>query len=278
MVPPQPSGSACFDAAAVLETLRAHKPLVHHITNWVTIYDCANAVRAIGALPVMAHAPEEAAEMSGISSALVLNIGTLTAELVDSMVLAGKAANKKNIPVVLDAVGAGATKMRTDKVLELLRTVRVSVLKGNAGEIATLAGASAEVRGVESAGVKGDIKTIACGLSGKQNCVVVVTGKEDMVFSPSHSAHSYSILNGHEMMGNVVGTGCISASLIGCFAAVEPDAGKASAAALSCFGIAGELAAKKAGGPGTYLAALLDELSALDRAKIEKMQKVTVLG
>lgn len=277
MVQQRFSGSAGFDAASALENLRVRRPLVHHITNWVTIYDCANAVRAIGALPVMAHAPEESAEMAGISSALVLNIGTLTNELVDSMVLAGKAANKKNIPVVLDVVGAGATKMRTEKSLELMRTIDISIVKGNAGEIATLAGASAEVRGVESAGVGGNIKEIARRLAGKQNCVVAVTGKEDLVFSPS-PAHSYSILNGHEMMGRVVGTGCISASLIGCFAAVEPDYAKASAAALSCFGIAGELAAKKSGGPGTYLSALLDELSLLNRAKIVKMQKIRALG
>src|SRR3989338_2507989 len=117
--------------SAIFEKVRIGKPLVHHITNWVTIYDCANMTRAFGALPVMAHAREEAAEMAAIASALVLNIGTLTPELVDSMIIAGRSANKKGIPVVLDAVGVGATKLRDNEALRLLKEIKINIIKGN---------------------------------------------------------------------------------------------------------------------------------------------------
>jgi hydroxyethylthiazole kinase len=110
-----------FNAYAVLEKLRAEKPVVHHLTNWVTIYDCANIVKVFGASPVMAHAKEEVADMAKIASALVLNIGTLTVEFIDAMKLAAKSANEKGIPVVLDVCGAGATRLRDDKCFELLR-------------------------------------------------------------------------------------------------------------------------------------------------------------
>src|SRR3989338_6933772 len=126
--------------AETFEKVRTSKPLVHHITNWVTIYDCANMTRVFGALPVMAHAKEESADMAAIASSLVLNIGTLTQELIDSMIVAGKSANKKGIPVVLDAVGVGATKLRDEEALRLLNSIKIDIIKGNASEIAKLAG------------------------------------------------------------------------------------------------------------------------------------------
>ena len=158
-----------LQAYKTLEKIRKQKPLVHHITNWVTIYDCAHATRCIGALPVMAHAKEEVEQMTGIAQALVLNIGTLTPELVEAMILAGKQANRNSIPVVLDAVGAGATDLRTDKAMEIMDAVHVDVIKGNAGEIATVAGGSAEVKGVESMGVEGDPVAIAKELARARN-------------------------------------------------------------------------------------------------------------
>ena len=125
-----------IDSSEPMEKVRREKPLIHHITNFVTIYDCANIVKAFGASPVMAHAREEVADMAGISSALVLNIGTLTSEIVEAMLLAGKSANVKHIPVILDVCGAGATKFRDDKCFEILDAVRVSIIKGNSSEIA----------------------------------------------------------------------------------------------------------------------------------------------
>jgi hydroxyethylthiazole kinase len=121
-----------MDIFGVLEKVRREKPLVHHITNWVTIYDCANLVKVFGASPVMAHAMEEVEEMASLASSLVLNIGTLTVELVEAMVLAGQAANRKGIPVILDACGAGATRLRNEKTASILDRVKVSVIKGNA--------------------------------------------------------------------------------------------------------------------------------------------------
>lgn len=254
-----------------LEKIRDQKPLVHHITNWVTIYDCANVVRAIGALPVMAHAIEEVEQMTSIADALVLNIGTLTTTLVESMILAGKKANEKNIPIVLDAVGVGATNLRTGKVKEILKEVKISILKGNSSEIGTLAGLEAETKGVEAISVKGNLVEIAKKLADKENLTVVITGKEDIV---SDGKDSLVCKNGHELMSKFVGTGCMAASVIGAFAAVEKNCTSASVSALCCFGIAGEQAAKTAQGPGSYKVNFFDEIYRLNKDSIEKMKKI----
>src|SRR5215211_7844757 len=138
-----------------LRELRERKPLVHQITNYVVMNETANATLALGALPVMAHAREEVEEMVALAGALVINIGTLSPHWVDAMLTAGRAANARGVPVVLDPVGAGATRYRTDTARRLLDEVKVTVLRGNQGEIATLVGVEAEVRGVESIGVGG---------------------------------------------------------------------------------------------------------------------------
>jgi len=261
-----------IDTYSVLAKIKKEKPLIHHLTNWVTIYDCANVTRTIGALPVMAHAPEEVAQMAGIASALVLNIGTLTKDFVDSMIIAGKVANKKGIPIILDAVGAGATDFRTVECKCLLRELKIGIIKGNAGEVSTLAGVEAEVRGVESVKA-GDPVTVAESLAKTSGSVVVITGKTDVV---SDSKRTYKIHNGHEMMGKVVGTGCMAASVIASFAAVEKDYAKAAAAALSCYGIAGEIAAASptVKGPGTFKEAFFDALYNLSKKDIESKARI----
>ena len=261
------------DVAAVWNKIQEKKPLVHHLTNWVTIYDCAQATRSFGALPVMAHAPEEVAEMTGISGALVLNIGTLTEEFVDAMIIAGKTANKKGTPVVLDCVGVGATKLRTEEARRLLKEVRFAIVKGNAGEISTLAGVEAEVRGVESISASGNRKETAKKLAKMENAVVVITGAQDTVASPD--GRVFLVDNGHALMGRVVGTGCMAASVIGAFAAVEKDYAKAAAAALAAYGIAAELAAPKASGPLDFKNKLLDESANLDAQTLSKMAKIS---
>ena len=260
-----------LDVFSIAEKIRDQKPLVHHITNWVTIYDCANIVRAIGALPVMAHAREEVEEMVSISSALVLNIGTLTPDFVETMKIAGRKANEKGIPVVLDAVGVGATTLRTKSALELLDQIEISVVKGNRGEIGALAGAKAEVRGVEAGAVEGNLKDITVKLAREKNCVAAMTGMEDFIARPDGTG--FIVKNGHEKMGSIVGTGCMAASVIGAFCAVEKDCAKAAAAGLSFFEIAGELAAREAKGPGTYKEAFYDEIYNLDKTTVDKMQK-----
>jgi hydroxyethylthiazole kinase len=255
----------------LLEKVRELMPVVHHITNWVTIYDCAQVVKTLGASPVMAHAREEVPEMAAIASALVLNIGTLTVELVEAMKLTAKTANERKIPVVLDACGAGATRLRDQKCLELLEQVRIDILKGNASEIARLAGQQVVTRGVDATGVAGDLGVLAAQLAWQRNLTVVITGKVDVV---SNGAQTWFVRNGHPMMSSVVGTGCMAASVIGAFAAVGEDLGYAAASALACYGIAGELAAETAAGPASFKASLIDFLYHLDRATIERMQKI----
>jgi len=222
-------------------------------------------------LPVMAHAKEEVEQMTSIASALVLNIGTLTTSFVESMILAGKKANEKNIPVVLDAVGVGATDLRTNKAKEILENVKVNIIKGNASEIATLAGVKAETKGVEAAKVEANLIDIAKKLSNEKDAVVVITGKEDII---ANKDEVFLVKNGHEMMSNFVGTGCMATSVIASFAAVEKDYLKAATAALSTFGIAGELASRRHTGPGTYKEYMYDELFNLDEDSIKDMQKI----
>src|SRR3989338_8757111 len=163
------------------EKVRSNKPLVHHITNWVTIYDCANITRVFGSLPVMAHAKEESGDMAKIASSLVLNIGTLTPELIESMIIAGKSANLKGIPIILDAVGVGATKLRDDSALEILDKINVSIIKGNASEIAKLAGENVVTKCVESTKVEANLIDVAKKLASERKCTIVITGKEDII-------------------------------------------------------------------------------------------------
>jgi hydroxyethylthiazole kinase len=255
----------------LLEKVRQQMPVVHHVTNWVTIYDCAQVVKTLGASPVMAHAREEVAEMAAIASAIVLNIGTLTVELVDAMKLAAKIANERKVPVVLDACGAGATRLRDQKCLELLEQVRIDILKGNASEIARLAGQPVTTRGVDATNVAGDLGMLAVQLARQRNLTVVITGKVDVV---TNGTQTWFVRNGHPMMSSVVGTGCMAASVIGTFAAVGEDLGYAAASALACYGIAGEFAAGKAAGPASFKQELIDFLYHLDRATVERMQKI----
>lgn len=262
-------------SCGLVEKVKKNKPLIHHITNWVTIYDCANITRAIGALPVMAHAAEESAEMASIANALVLNIGTLTPELVDSMVLAGSAANKKGIPVILDAVGVGATALRDSMAEKLLKEIKIDIIKGNSSEIARLAGENVTTKGVEATKVNSNLVDVAEKLAKERKATVVITGKEDIV---TDGKNTCIVKNGDAMMGCIVGTGCMAASVIACFASVEKDYAKAAAAALACFGIAGELAAAKSKGPGSFKENFYDEIYNLDEGKVKSMEKVVKIG
>ena len=194
-------------AGNALSRLRETKPLVHQITNYVVMNETANATLALGALPVMAHAREEVEEMVRLAGALVLNIGTLSPTWVEAMLLAGRAANDAGVPVVLDPVGAGATTYRTETARRLLADVKVSVLRGNAGEIATLVGVAAEVRGVESVGVEGSAEELARTAARELGLVASVTGAVDHV---SDGEVVRAVSNGHPLLATVTGTGCIS--------------------------------------------------------------------
>jgi hydroxyethylthiazole kinase len=258
---------------AFLQTVRERKPLVHHITNWVTIFQCAQVVKSFGASPVMAHAPEEVDAMTSLGSALVLNIGTLTSDVVESMKLAAKAANRKRIPVVLDVCGAGATAFRDQKCVEILGAATIDVIKGNSSEIARVAGLAVTTKGVDAGAVAADLREVAAGLAAKRNCTVVITGAEDTVVG---DGRTFLVRNGHSMMATLVGTGCMAASVIGAFAGAAPDSiPEAAAAGLVCYEIAAELAVKKADGPGTFAEHLFDCIAQLDENQVRAMQQVS---
>ncbi|MGA9762225.1 MAG: hydroxyethylthiazole kinase [Gaiellaceae bacterium] len=249
-------------AGATLRVLRARRPLVHQITNYVVMNETANATLAIGALPVMAHALEEVEEMAAAAGALVLNIGTLSAPWIESMILAGKAANAAGVPVVLDPVGAGATGFRTETAKRILSEVRVAIVRGNAGEVATLIGEQAEMRGVDSLGVGSPAEEIARSAAATLGCVVAVTGPIDRV---SDGDNGFRVANGHALLGMVTGTGCMSTAITACFLAAKPEAPlEAAAEALAAYGVAAEDAAAGANGPGSFHAALYDGLYNLD--------------
>jgi hydroxyethylthiazole kinase len=261
-----------FSPGQTLRTIRATKPLVHQITNYVVMNETANATLALGALPVMAHAIEEVEEMVGLAGALVLNIGTLSGPWIESMLRAGKAASVRGIPVVLDPVGAGATRLRTETALRLLDVVDVTVLRGNAGEVASLVGVEAEVRGVESIGSAASPAELAGEAARRFRCVASVTGPVDHV---SDGEASIAVANGHELLAAVSGTGCMSSALTGCFVAARPDDPLAAAAeALVAFGVAGEDAAEGARGPGSFHVGLYDALAALDPGRLDSRARV----
>jgi hydroxyethylthiazole kinase len=251
-----------LSAGTSLRELRERKPLIHQITNYVVMNETANATLALGALPVMAHAREEVEEMVGLASALVLNIGTLSKHWIEAMLLAGRAANERGIPIVLDPVGAGATRYRTDTAGRLLDELEIAVVRGNAGEVATLVGVEAEVRGVESIGGAGNPAELARGSAATLGIVAAVTGAVDHV---SDGEQVIGVANGHELLGTVSGTGCMATAITGCFLAVKAHAPlEAAVEALVAFGVAGEDAAIDARGPGTFHAGLYDALAGLD--------------
>lgn len=219
----------------------------------------------------MAYAQEEVAEMASLSSALVLNIGTLTPEVFKAMKIACRSANKKGIPAVLDCCGAGATRFRDESCFSLLNATRIDIIKGNASEIARIAGENVKTKGVDSSKVGMDMKQIARKLAAKYACTVVVTGKEDIICD-SHK--TFIVKNGHPRMSNIVGTGCMATSVIGTFAAVEKDLTLAAASGLACFEIAAECAVKSSSGLGSFKENLYDCIYNLDKKTIERMQKV----
>jgi hydroxyethylthiazole kinase len=256
-----------------LRRLRDAKPLVHQITNYVVMNETANATLALGALPVMAHAQEEVEEMAALAGALVLNIGTLSPHWVDAMLLAGRVANERRIPVVLDPVGAGATTYRTETARRILDEIDVTVLRGNAGEVATLVGVDAEVRGVESIATGADPAELARQAGRQLGLVASVTGAVDHV---SDGESVISIANGDPLMATVTGTGCMSSALTGCFLAVNREAPLAAAAeALVAFGVAGEDAAQGANGPGSFHVGLYDALAALDPDTLDARARIS---
>ncbi|WP_270166670.1 hydroxyethylthiazole kinase [Paenibacillus sp. SYP-B4298] len=261
-----------------LETLRASKPIVHHITNYVTVNDCANIALAIGASPIMADEADEMKDIVSLAGALVLNVGTLNHRTVESMLLAGKYANERNIPVVLDPVGAGASALRGKTVERLLHEVKISVLRGNLSEIRFAAGLESLAAGVDAS--EADLARSAAAaresaeLAGRQlGCVIGLTGAVDVVTDGSRTV---LIRNGVPELSGVTGTGCMCSTLVGAFCAVEHDLLLAAAGGIMAMGIAGELAAEASAGrgSGSFHIGIIDAASRLDSDLILRLAKL----
>jgi hydroxyethylthiazole kinase len=247
--------------------IRKEAPLVHNITNYVVMNTTANALLALGASPVMAHAINEAEEMAGIARALVLNIGTLSDAWIEAMLIAGKAAKKKGIPVILDPVGSGATRYRTTTALRILNETAPSIVRGNASEIASLAGDISSTKGVDSTRSSESTVDLAIALSKKYNCAVSLSGATDMIADGDSLVR---IHNGHPMMTRVTGLGCTASAITGAFAAVNPSRQLAAAHAMALLGIAGEMAAERTKAPGSLQTALIDMLYLINEKDIRK--------
>lgn len=252
----------------MLEKVRKENPIVHCITNHVVSNFQANGLLALGASPIMGEAPEEAAELAALADAVSLNIGTLNSQSLSSMLLAGKTANALGTPVVLDPVGAGATEFRKNAVNKILKEVNVAVIRCNAGELAAIAGADWQVKGVDAGEGDADIGKLARTAAKRFGLIVAVSGATDFVTDGERLAE---IRYGHEMMASITGTGCLLSSVVAAFLAVQPENHfEATAAAMRYYAIAGELASRQAELPGAFQSAFLDHLAAIGEGELDK--------
>lgn len=244
-----------------IKELRERNPLVHNMTNQVVATDVANTLLASGASPIMAYAYEEVEEIVDQADALVLNIGTLTHDVVTSMIRAGKRANKKGIAVVLDPVGVGATHYRKQMVQELFDAIHFTLIRGNSGELATLAGIEWAAKGVDAGEGKASGSQIAEKLAQEKGCVVALSGPVDVV---SDGKTTYTVKNGHPLMAKITGSGCMLSGLCGAFLAggKKDDVLERVLYTHVVFGLAGERAADspRVKGPGSFRPALHDAL------------------
>ena len=246
--------------AANLKQVRETKPLVHNITNYVVMNFTANLLLAAGASPVMAHAENEVEEMVSFAKALVLNIGTLDDAWIAAMLKAGKTATALGVPIILDPVGAGATKLRTEAAKRILAETKVTLVRGNASENLALGGGAAKTRGVDAADSVEAAAARAGALARELGVPVAITGAVDFI---TDGRRVLRVANGHPLMGCVTGTGCGATAIIGAFAGVDPDPVSAAATALAYYGLAGEYAADGAAGPGSFMIGFQDALHAL---------------
>ena len=268
----------------MLENVRKNCPLIHNITNYVTVNDCANIVIACGASPIMADDKEEVAEITTICSGLNINIGTLNSRTIASMLIAGKRANELNHPVVLDPVGAGASKLRTETAMQLLEEVKFSVIRGNISEIKTLASGSGTTKGVDADVADkvteenlDDVIAFAKAFAKKTGAVIAITGAIDIV---ADSEKAYCIRNGHPMMSSITGTGCQLSAMTAAFATANPNQLlEATAAAVSAMGYAGEVAYSRLtemDGNSTYRNYIIDAIYNMTPEMLEKGAKYEV--
>lgn len=267
-----------MNLSTYIKNVRTKNPLVHHITNYVTVNDCANACLAIGASPVMADAVDEAADMAKIAGALVLNIGTLNVSKVESMMVAGRTANALGIPVILDPVGCGATPFRNHMAAELMANIHMTVVRGNISEIFSLGGENVHTKGVDAGAADvSEALTIAKALAKKWGSTVVISGEKDIITDGEKAAY---VRNGCAAMPSITGSGCMCTTLIGAFVGANPgNPFEASLAAMAAMGIAGERAWKSYGtqGLGHFHMGIIDELGNMDEDTLEKEARYEIL-
>ncbi|MCL2791381.1 MAG: hydroxyethylthiazole kinase [Desulfobulbus sp.] len=259
-------------AAENLKKIRASKPVVHNITNFVVMNITANVLLACGASPVMAHADTEVEEMVDLANALVLNLGTLTDTWVNTMIKAGRRASNLGKPIVLDPVGAGATALRTNAARAILFQTWVNVVRGNASEILSLSGQDGATKGVDATRTVADAADEAGRLARELGTTLALTGATDLV---TDGHRTLVIEGGHALMPLVTGTGCSATALVGAFLSVDQDPLTAAATALAYFGAAGEIAGTRTTGPGTFAIHLLDALHSLNPEELEARCRIT---
>ena len=245
--------------------IRQEAPLIHNVTNFVVMNNTANALLALGASPVMAHAPEEVTDMVTLSAALVLNIGTLDAHWINSMRAALLSARGRGVPVVLDPVGAGATPYRTAVARDLIKLGPPTVVRGNASELSSLAGKDGRTKGVDSS--RSPDEAAAQLVSTDWGCVVCISGETDVITGAGGLCR---VRNGHPAMRRVTGLGCTASALIAAFCAVNPDPFTAAAHGMCLIGICGEIAAARAKGPGSLQVEILDCLANLGEREVHE--------
>jgi hydroxyethylthiazole kinase len=258
-------------AAINLAAVREKKPLIHNITNYVVMNYTANALLAMGASPVMAHAHNEVEEMVSYAGALVLNIGTLTDDWIKSMIKAGRKASEQKTPIVFDPVGSGATSLRTDSAKKIIEQTNIDVIRGNASEILSLRHKDSKTKGVDSIHSVEDAVETAKILAGELKTILAITGPVDLV---TNGDSVLRVSNGHPLMGYVTGTGCTATVTIGAFLAVDENPVSATATALAFFGLAGEVAGEKALEPGSFMIEMVNALYSIGPEQLKDGCKI----
>ncbi|WP_244833820.1 hydroxyethylthiazole kinase [Clostridium sp. BJN0001] len=266
-------------AADLLDNVREKNPLIHNITNYVTVNDCANILLAIGASPIMADDLREVSDIVSISSALVINIGTLNERTVESMLIAGKKANELNIPIILDPVGAGASNFRNSTVKAILDNVKVSIIRGNISEIKFISGLKSYTKGVDAGesdlnSESKESETIVYNLAKNLECIVAITGVYDVI---SDGDKTVILSNGTKMLSKVTGSGCMTTALIGAYAgAAYDDLFSAAVAGILTMSIAGEISIEKNGkkGTGNFHIGIIDAVSNMTSMMLKRRGKI----
>lgn len=247
-------------AMSIVNKVREKTPLIHHLTNQVVMNFTANGLLAYGGSPIMAKERQEVAEMASISDGVLINIGTLVDTELEAMIIAGKSANNKGIPLVLDPVGVAATNFRKKAIEQLLDEVSFTAIKGNAGEMAYLVDVAWETKGVESSdGDVAELENIARKIAKKYETIAIITGETDVI---SDGVKTKQNKTGHIMLTKITGAGCLLGSIVAASIAVGDSALEASYEAVEFYGAAAERAVKQASvnGTGTFIPAFLDEL------------------